>query len=123
MQKPPSRPWAARSWISLVITAICLGAMLWMLGRLVLWNLPEHIHTASDFPAWLLDGRYEVYGDADMDALRKGRCSHGPIRVTPYKDGSAILTCSFPVDRGPVLSFMVVALDSRGVTGQMRTSQ
>ena len=110
----------AGGWLALVGAIVGLGLMGWMAGRLLLWHLPEHITHASALPAGLVEDRFEVFGDADMEALRKGRCRHGPIRVTPYPDGGALLTCSFPVGSGPVSTFAVASLSPEGVTGMIR---
>ncbi|MBO0501828.1 hypothetical protein J1C51_23935 [Chromobacterium haemolyticum] len=108
----PSRRLSPLAIVGLLAFA---GLFVWLGLKLVKYNYPDSLASAKDVPGWMVDGHFSTFTDADMLALRGGQCGHDPIFVRAKPDGSAVLTCGIPAQAGPVLLFVVDALDPNGI--------
>lgn len=108
----PSRGLSPLAIVGLLVFA---GLFAWLGLKLVKYNYPDSLVSAKDVPGWMVDGHYGTFTDADMLALHGGQCSNEPIYVRVKPDGSAVLTCGIPAQAGPVLLFVVDALDPHSV--------
>lgn len=107
-------PKMAMKWRLAKRTSVLLALALVLIAggyRTVKHSLPQWLDSANEVPVFLIDGSYGKFADADMLALRKGACSHDPIQVSPMADGSAIVTCGFPIQIGPIRLFVASAVD------------
>jgi len=109
MEPKTATKWRLAKWTVALLALLLLGIAIGY--RTVKHSLPQWLDSAGDVPAFMIDGSYGKFVDADMLALRKGACSHDPIEVSPMADGSAIVTCGFPILLGPIRLFVASAVD------------
>lgn len=105
MEPKTATRWRTAKWTLVLLALLLVGY------RAVKHSLPQWLDSASEVPVFMIDGSYGRFSDADMVALRKRACSHDPIKVSPMADGSAVLTCGFPIQIGPIRLFVASAVD------------